>query len=99
MDLTTILPLLMMSGGSKSQNNKLAPLLSLLGNGSKPNEAELIGQLLGEKGGSPEMAAVLSKVLSDKKPTKKAEGFDPILGFVNDDILGKLTKYMNAKKQ
>ena len=98
MDLSTILPLLMMGGGAKNQNNKLAPLLSMLAKGEKPNETELIGKMLGSNGGSPEMAAVLSSVLSKNKTTKKAEGFAPILGFVNDDILGKLTKFMNSTR-
>lgn len=46
------------------------------------------------------MASVLTSALGSKNSKKnKAEGFKPVLGFVNNEILGKLTKYMNAQKR
>ncbi|MFR1565609.1 MAG: hypothetical protein ACLSUT_04135 [Christensenellales bacterium] len=99
MDLSSILPLLFMNKGNKP-DDATATLLKMMTKGEQPAESDILGALLKNQGGSQEMASVLSSALSSKSSKKnKADGFKPVLGFVNNEILGKLTKYMNAQKR
>lgn len=106
MDLGSLLPLLFMNRGNKNSDtadkgdDTASAFMKMMSKGEKPSEADILSTLLKKEGGSPEMAAVLSNALKDRdKQKKKAEGFAPVLGFINDDILGKLTKYFGAKKR
>ena len=106
MDLGSLLPLLFMNRGNKNSDtadigdDTASAFMKMMSKGEKPSEADILSTLLKKEGGSPEMAAVLSNALKDRdKQKKKAEGFTPVLGFINDDILGKLTKYFGAKKR
>lgn len=87
MDLTAILPLLL----SKNKGDlPSSDLISLLSKKDKSSD-ELIDNLIQKSGAPKQMASVLSALNNSKQ--KKPERFDPILGFVNDDILGKMTRY------
>lgn len=100
MDLSAILPLIMMK--NNGANTDMANILMGMMSGKKQSESEILGQILKSQGGSPEMAAILQtamKAQSERSATKKAEGFGPVLGFVNDDILGKMTKFFSANKR
>ena len=105
MDLSSLLPLLFMNRGGKNdgtadKNDDAALFMKMMGKGEKPSEADILSTLLKKEGGSTQIAAELSNALKDRnKKKKKAEGFTPVLGFINDDILGKLTKYFGAKKR
>lgn len=50
---------------------------------------------LAKNSGNPQMATVLSlaETLNKKKPTTQPTGLAPIIPFVNNDIMGKLTKF------
>ncbi len=71
----------------------ILPLLLSKRNG-KTDSSELLGELLKSSGAPPEMASVINAVRKGDD-RKKAERFSPILGFVNDDILGKLTRWFS----
>lgn len=96
MDMSILLPLLLAgkSGGKNSET--LALLMKTLGQGKKPDESELVGEMLKNGGYPPETAAVLNAAMKNRgaKP-RKAAGFRSVLGIVNDEILGKITKYMD----
>ena len=96
MDMSILLPLLLAgkSGGKNSET--LALLMKTLGQGKKPDESELVGEMLKNGGYPPETAAVLNAAMKNRsaKP-RKAAGLRSVLGIVNDEILGKITKYMD----
>lgn len=84
MDISTLLPLLLAGSG---RGNGDATMLTnlLLHRNADPSE------LIKSSGASPEVAAALSSAIS--KSRAKELGLKPILGFVNDEILGKLTRW------
>lgn len=111
MDINSILPLLMKNNGSKS-NDPLMPLVAeMLKNntsggaksGANPESdirETLISSMLKKDGKSPDMSMVLSEMLKNnsKKTATTAAGFLPIIGIVNNDILGRMTKFFSVKK-
>ncbi len=96
MDIMTILPLLLAgkSGGKKSET--LALLLKTMGSGKKPDESAIMDEMLKKSGCAPETAAVLNAAMKNRteKP-RRSVGLRSVLGIVNDEILGKITKYMD----
>ncbi len=84
MDLSEILPLLLKPG-----DDTTAMLIKMLQGGDK---TDAVSAMLG-KNASPEMASVLGAMMSQNKHKQKAEGLRPILGFVDNDNLGILTRY------
>ena len=78
MDISSILPLLM-SGGKVDT----ATIMNLLTKNNSQNEEK----------SSPDMASVISSVMKNRPTTPRVTMRD-VLGFVGDEILGKITKYM-----
>lgn len=99
MDLGAILPLLLAGKKEKSGDFTAALITSIL-QGKKLSQKDLLGTVIKARGGSPEMAEALSSAMENggrARPTKT--GFTPLLGFVNDDILGKMTKFYSTPKR
>lgn len=97
MDMSMLLPLLLSGKGGGKNNETLALLMKMMGSGKKPDESELVGEMLKNGGYSPETAAVLNAAMKNRgKSTRKSVGLRSILGIVNDEILGKITKYMDG---
>ena len=61
----------------------------------KSNSSALINELLKSSGAPPEAVAVMRAATANSEQKKKSERFTPILGFVNDEILGKLTRWFS----
>lgn len=97
MDMSMLLPLLLSGKGGGKNNETLALLMKMMGSGKKPDESELVGEMLKNGGYSPETAAVLNAAMKNRgKSARKSVGLRSILGIVNDEILGKITKYMDG---
>ena len=96
MDMSILLPLLLAGKGGGKNSETLALLMKTIGQGKKPDESELVGEMLKNGGYPPETAAVLNAAMKNRgaKPRKTA-GLRSVLGIVNDEILGKITKYMD----
>ena len=75
---------LLLSLLNKSANSDISSLLNLLNSGKNAQNSEQLFSLLTEQ--------MLKK--NETKPTPSVS----ILGFVNDDILGKITRYMANRK-
>ena len=75
---------LLLSLLNKSANSDISSLLNLLNSGKNAQSNEQLFSLLTEQ--------MLKK--NETKPTPSVS----ILGFVNDDILGKITRYMANRK-
>ena len=71
----------------------ILPLLLSKRSGKTDNSA-LLNELLKNSGVPPEAVAVM-KSMGEKTKKQKTERFAPILSFVNDDILGKLTRWFS----
>ena len=71
----------------------ILPLLLSKRNGKSDNSA-LLNELLKNSGVPPEAVAVM-KTMGESQKKQKTERFSPILSFVNDDILGKLTRWFS----
>lgn len=90
---------------SAARGNKQSEVLSsILGGAAKGDkQSEMIGALMKARGAPPEVAAVLSSALGNAQARRRdradrAVGFAPVMDFINDDILGKLTKYFAFNK-
>ncbi len=62
--------------------------------GGKTDNSVLINELLKNSGAPPEAVAIM-KSAGFNGQNKKSERFSPILGFVDDEILGKLTRWFS----
>ena len=71
----------------------ILPLLLSKRSGKTDNSA-LLNELLKNSGVPPEAVAVM-KSMGETPKKQKTERFAPILSFVNDDILGKLTRWFS----
>ncbi len=97
MDISMLLPFLLSGKGGGKNNETLALLMKMMSSGKRPDESELVGEMLKNGGYSPEAAAVLNAAMKNYgKPARKSVGLRSILGIVNDEILGKITKYMDG---
>lgn len=97
MDMSMLLPLLLSKKGGGKNNETLAFLIKMMSSGKKTDESELVSEMLKNGGYSPETAAVLNAAMKSRgKPTRKSVGLRSVLGIVNDEILGKITKYMDG---
>ena len=96
MDMSILLPLLLSNKGGGKNSEALALLMRMTAQGKKPDESELVGEMLKNGGYSPETAAMINAAMKNRggKP-RKSVGLRSILGVVNDEILGKITKYMD----
>lgn len=97
MDLKSLLPFLL---SNNNQSDKIAPILNMFGNDTKNDEnakgnlqSELIDKLTGN--GNPHTAEILKSAMSSMPKKNNIAGITPILGVVDDDILGKMVKYLN----
>ena len=91
MDIKSILPLLL-SGNKNAE--QIFPFLNAMNLGGSSGEQNDIVKNPNET----LKAELLSKAMSKTQPKSRISGFTPILGIVNDDILGKMIKYLSANK-
>ena len=87
MDLSAILPLLLSKNNISSDK---MDLISLLTKKDKSSE-ELLDAVMKNNGTPAKMASVISSINNSSNRAK--ENFTPILPFVNDEILGKMTRF------
>ena len=103
MDISTLLPLILASRSSSSDSNapndtanstaKLISLFSSLQNGNK-SQADMLCELARASGTPTHVTDALKNVINQNKNTQhNIVGLSPIMPFVNDDILGKLTRF------
>lgn len=106
MDIKSILPLII--AGNKNAD-KVMPLIKMMSenekNGDKDNSAatqsnknsdknDILGKILKERT-NPVAAEALQSVLKNAGQKPQLNGITPVLGVVNDDILGKMIKFLN----
>ena len=110
MDIKSILPFLI--AGNKNAD-KVMPLIKMMsGNGKnadKDNSAagnqsgkdadknDILGSILKERT-NPIAAEALQSVLKNARQKPSLSGITPVLGVVNDDILGKMIKFLNNSR-
>lgn len=101
MDFKAILPLLL--AGNKGAD-KIMPILSAMSNGKERGEQNAyaaqsedknvspLDAVLGDK--NPAMAQLLKNAMSDERNKTGVYGIEQIVGIANDEILGKMVKYI-----
>lgn len=108
MDIKNILPFLM--AGNKNAD-KMMPFIKMMSengktaesgssaatNGDFQNKNDILGSILKDKT-NPLAAEALQSVLKNNRASKpRFSGITPVLGVVNDDILGKMIKFLNSQ--
>jgi len=78
---------------NKEQNIDSMQLIESLLKGDNLDNSSLISTLA-KSSNNPQMATILNLAQNmNKKNLNKAHGLTPIIPFVNNDIMGKLTKF------
>ena len=95
MDIMTILPLLLAGKGGGKNSETLALLLKTMGSGKKPDESAIVDEMLKKSGCAPETAVLNAAMKNRTEKPRRSVGLRSVLGIVNDEILGKITKYMD----
>lgn len=105
MDISALIPLLL--GKNKDATAIIAALNAMKNRGSQSVDksavntadprAELLKTVAGQSA-NPEMINALTSVMSAQSNGRKPQGFEPILPFVCNDILGKMDKFMSRKR-
>ncbi|MCL1944348.1 MAG: hypothetical protein FWF56_00855 [Firmicutes bacterium] len=102
MDINSILPLLLKnkqnSDNPKTDEQSSTDQMQLINNILSGNaDQSTIVSALASKSGNPQLAQTLSMAQNLKSNSKKAnaQGLKAIKPFVNNDIMGKLTKYFS----
>ena len=100
MDLKALLPLLL--AGNKNGEN-IAPLINAMSAGSKSDKSDksaendsAVDRVLG-KNNDPMLANVLKNVMSGNGKRNGSYGVEQISGIANDEILGKIVKYLDTR--
>ncbi len=97
MDLKSIMPFLM--AGNKNAD-KIMPIINMMTKNKSEKteenkESEFLNKILKEKNNNLP-SELITEALKNRKTIKNnIVGITPILGVVNDDILGKMIKFLN----
>ena len=107
MDISTLLPLIMSSGGmNKGEGNNSSRLSSMLaamnGTNSASNDtASLIASLIGKNGeqtsGNANLMNLLTLANKSRAESRRPMGFKPIKDIIPNDLLGIMIKLLINK--
>lgn len=101
MDLKSVLPFLM--AGNKNADS-IMPIINMMTNnnndkddknGSTAKETELLSKIMNGKNDRLPPNLITEALKNRKTIKNNIAGITPILGVVNDDILGKMVKYLS----